>query len=127
MKRPRLAALLNIIPFGPGYLYLGSVGMFAYVLLLWIGSPFAGFFSGSVVADGAAAAVNHCGGGFSDDCTRPAWAYVLGVIGWAIPFVLVAGFSARDAYRRAVAKNAPPEGPAEELESSPTASEPHES
>ncbi len=110
VKRPGLAALLNVVPFGIGYLYLGSIGMFAYVLLLAIAAPFAGFLAGSVFLDGAAAAVNHCGSGFSEDCTRPAWAWVLVIVGWALPFGLIASFSARDAHRRAVAENPPPGG-----------------
>ena len=107
MKKPWLAALLNVIPLGAGYLYLGAWTRFVQTLLLGISTPFIGIFLGPVILDSVVAGLaSECGSTFSPACPRPWWAYLVIMLGLALPPVLLAWLTARGAYGRAVSQNA---------------------
>ena len=112
MKKPWLAGLLNVVPLGLGYLYLGHYGMFVGTLLLGVAALFSGIIVGPVIIDGLLAGVEKCISGFSNGCPRPAWAYAMMFSGWAFIPLLIALFTALGARRRAIAGNSslkPPE------------------
>ena len=105
MKKPWLAALLNVVPLGLGYLYVGHTGMFIGTLFLGIGALFTGIIIGPVIIDGALSGVEECLAGFSDGCPRPSWAYAAIIVGWAFPPLLISLFTALGARRRAITTN----------------------
>ncbi len=106
MKKPWLAAALNLVPLGLGYWYLGAWTKFLRTLLLGIAAPFMGVIIGPVIVDGVSASIaSECGAVFSPACPRPWWAYVLMILGLALPSLLIAGLTARGAHRRALARN----------------------
>ena len=94
MKEPWLAAVLNAIPFGWGYLYLGRRGRF--VLTFFVGAPGA-FVAGFIMAFWSTYALFSCQ--YGDPCTTGQQSFAL--LLWSSPMVLLAAFTARDAYRLA--------------------------
>ena len=61
---------------------------------------------GLVIVDGVVASfASECGAVFSPACPRPWWAYVLMLLGLALPSLLIAWLTARGAHRRALAYN----------------------
>ena len=113
MKKPWLAALLGLIPFGLVYLYLGRTTMFLYVLFLGLASPLIGLLLGSVIIDGVLATTfdggfnaDDCVGPFSQHCPRPTWAYVPIGLGWVLPSLIVGIVSAWHGRSGAIAWNA---------------------
>ena len=106
MKKPWLAAALNIVPLGLGYWYLGAHKKFLWTLLLGIAAPFIGVTIGPVIVDGVVASfASECGAVFSPACPRPWWAYVLMMFGLVLPSLLIASLTARGAHSRAQAHN----------------------
>ena len=96
MKKPWLAALLNVVPLGAGYLYLGARTKSVLTLLLGISSPFIGFFLGPVILDSVVAwLASECSSTFSPTCPRPWWAWLVIMLIWALPPVLLAWLTAR--------------------------------
>ena len=85
MKKPWLAALLNVIPLGFGYIYLGRWGRF---FLTFIGFPIAFFLDAVLVS------VGFGGGG-----PPSGWDQLLPLILLFLLPALVAAFTARDAWR----------------------------
>ena len=106
MKKPPLAALLNAIPLGLGYLYLGRHGRFAFTFYLGLTAPLIGVVLGPVIIDGVLAQMSDCHGGFSEVCPRAAWDYTWMILGWAFPSMMIAVFSAWNAYKIATPKDA---------------------
>jgi len=102
MKNAWVAALLNIIPLGPGYFYLGHYGTFGYILFLGVLAPFAGFLLGPVIIDGVLSSsyVMDCRGGFSDTCVRPFWVIALVYLGAIFPSGVISVSTGWSAYRR---------------------------
>ena len=102
MKNAWVAALLNIIPLGPGYFYLGHYGAFGYTLFLGVLAPFAGFLLGPVIIDGVLSSsyVMDCRGSFSDTCVRPFWVIALVYLGAMFPSLVISVSTGWSAYRR---------------------------
>ena len=102
MKNAWVAALLNIIPLGPGYFYLGHYGTFGYIFFLGVLAPFAGFLLGPVIIDGVLSSsyVMDCRGGFSDTCVRPFWVIALVYLGVIFPSGVISVSTGWSAYRR---------------------------
>ena len=105
-KNPLAAALLNIVPLGFGYLYLGYLGKFVGTLMWGVASILIGFLLGPVLVDGVLSSLDDCLGPFSPNCPRPVWAYVITVIVWGLPVTLVGLFTAFSARRNALVRNA---------------------
>ena len=100
MKKPWLAALLSVIPLpvGLGYLYLGQAGRFLLALFGGIAAAIVGV---ALYVGIASFLFYGLGCGISRSCEL----YHLLFTVVPLPIVVLAGFTARDAWRLAVANN----------------------
>ena len=109
MKNPRLAASLNLVPLGFGYLYLGHPWVFAATFVGGIGAVLVGFLLGPVAIDWLLMLLfAECGYTFSVWCPgeRPMWSSIVLVLVWSAPPALVAVLTTWNALIRATAINA---------------------
>ena len=105
MKNPLTATLLNLLPFGFGYLYMEQHGIFFRTLLAGIAMPFIGVLIGPVIIDGLLPVLANCGLTFTEACPRPMWAAISLFGGWCLPSALLAIFTGLGVRKRAIAYN----------------------
>ena len=95
MKNKTLATLLNLLPFGFGYMYLGMNRKFLKVALIGIACPFIGVVL-AVYLDAVMPWVLNVSGLTECDfnywyskCQRPSWVMILMLVGLILPSVIL--------------------------------------
>ena len=122
MKNARLAAILNLIPFGYGYLYLGSYWTFGATFIAGVCTFLMGFVLGPVAIDWLLMTVfAKCGYTFAIWCPgeRPIWSSIIILIVWLVPPITLLLITAKNAFNKAMSSNATLDDPAK-TQNSPT-------
>jgi len=108
VKNARLAAILNLIPFGYGYLYLGNYWTFGATFLAGICTFLMGFVLGPVAIDWLLMTLfAKCGYTFAIWCPgeRPIWSSIIILIVWLVPPIILLLITAKNAFNKAISPN----------------------
>ena len=108
MKHARLAAILNLIPFGYGYLYLGNYWTFGATFLAGVCTFLMGFVLGPVAIDWLLMSLfAKCGYTFAIWCPgeRPIWSSIIILTVWLVPPTILLLITARNAFNKAISLN----------------------
>ena len=95
MKNKSVATVLNFIPLGLGYIYLGMRRRFVKVVLIGIACPFIGVVL-AVILDGIIPSILNVSGLTECDfnhwylkCPRPSWVLIVMIVGLMLPSAIL--------------------------------------